>query len=127
MKNSEKFSLLEEWAEKLLAEDSEGNYGLALFLLEDAAIHARDIDALAKAIRVILRNRSEQGSLEYPAVGTALDLLEKFYTCVNMCAGSVGKTTHNISMLLVNKNYVKTVTILFEEILKSSKYYERTD
>ncbi len=29
-------------------------------------------------------------------------------------------------MLLANKKYVKTVTILFEDILKSFKYYEST-
>ncbi len=112
-----------EWAENLLKEDSEGNTGLALFLLKDAAIHARDIDALAMAIRVIICNRGEQGSGEYPAVHRALALLEKFYTCTNECAGPTGKTTHNMSMLLANTKYVRTVTVLFEEILKASKYY----
>ncbi len=80
-----------EWAEKLLGEDSEGNFGLVLSLLEDAAIHGRDIGSLAMAISVILRNRSEQGSWEYPAVNTALDLLEKFYTCETCVQGRPGE------------------------------------
>ncbi len=90
---------------------------LALRLLKDAAIHARDIDSLAMAIRVILR-RGEQG-----AVYEAFHLLEKLYTCTNECAGQAGKTASNISMILGNEKYARTVTILFEEILKASKNY----
>ncbi len=36
---------------------SEGDVNLALFLLDGAAVHTRDINALEMAISVILRNR----------------------------------------------------------------------
>ncbi len=108
-----------EWAQKLLAQDSERDTGLALFVLRYAAIHERDVDALAIAIRVILRNRGEQ-----QAVRRALALLQKFYTCTNVCAGPTRTTSQNISMLLGNEKHVRTVTTLFEEILKASEFYD---
>ncbi len=115
------FSLLESGPKKLLTEDSEGNTRLALFLLEDAAIRVRDIGALAMAIRVLLRSRGEA-----IAVYDAIDLLEKFYGRTNERAGPNGRTMHNMSMLLGNEKHVRTVAILFEEILKAPKFYENT-
>ncbi len=110
-----------EWAEKLLTEDSEGNTSLALFLLEDATIEARDIDALAMVIRVILRNGGEAAD-----VRGAIDLLEKFYGGMNETAWPTGRIMHNMPMLLGNEKHVRTVTILFEEMLKAPKFYENT-
>ncbi len=42
-----------QWGKKLLAQYSEGDSSLALFLLEGAAIHARDTDGLEMAIALL--------------------------------------------------------------------------
>ncbi len=59
-----------------------------------------------------------------PAGHRALNLLEKFCTCTNECAGRTGRRVHNISMLLEDKKYVRTISVLFEEILKASKHVD---
>ncbi len=130
-------------AEMLLTEGSEGDASLALFLLEDAAIHSRDTDALEMAIRVILGKQQTIGDNKLykeeslccrgfmlaqarvgkqQAIQKAVTLLERFYACSNESIGPTGRVTHNISKFLGNEKYVQTVTSMFEEILKASKY-----
>ncbi len=113
----EEFSLRWKGPKCSWARGSEGDVSLALFLLDDAAIHSRDINALEMAIHAILRNRGEE-----QAINRAISLLERFYACANVNAESTGRGRHNLSMFLGNEEHVKTVMSLFEDILYASKH-----
>ncbi len=102
-----------EWAKNVLAQDS-GDTDRALLVLQDAGDTDLALLVLQDAIRIILRDKGEE---------KAIDLLEKFYTCTIECAWPTRRASRNISMLLGNRKYVKTVATLFEEVLKASKFY----